>query len=184
MWSNITVHTDHVTGGTCDSNAEGIVVISFSITECMCIDDPIVPDMAHHAPVRGVSRMIHDIIQSCNLQHGTADGGEYCQLLLDYHRCDILLNGASEPSADVFVEKIRKSVGIAMACHVTALCTQGVLADFLVMATESLRSENAAAILIDRSSSESHTLSFHVRVRTANHVSVSVRKQLSIPDHS
>ena len=177
MWSSITLTDTHDQ----TENDSNMVIITFSIVE-LNIND-IVPRTMHHAIIPNVLEMIHDISRSCNSQHNTPNGGEINQLLLDYHRCAILLDGESELSVHAFVRRVRDCLGAEMARHVVVLCTQGVLAGFMELA---MRELDANMMLVDQAHAHAgaQSLRYNVYLRSTDHVDIFIRKQLSIFDLS
>lgn len=183
MWSNISVDVrdlvaDGHHGSACTETTDGdVIVISFSITDC---DVGVADPTKRRTSICSVPKTIEGIVRSCNLQHNTTTGGEFRQLLLDYDRCSILLDGAHEPTAHDFVRRIEGAVGVDMTRHVVALCTQGVLADFLELATRRLHARDPRCILVDHSRTDARSFRYRVHLRDTDRADVFVQKQLSI----
>ena len=184
MWSNISVDvfdssTDGHNDGVCtaETTDDDVIIISFSITDCdVSTTDPPV----RRTTICSVPKTIEGIVRSCNLQHNTATGGEFRQLLLDYDRCSILIDGTHEHNVHAFVRRMEGVVGVEMTRHVVALCTQGVLADFLLLATQSLHADDPDRIIVDHSRTDAKSLRYHIHLRDADRVEMFIQKQLSI----
>jgi hypothetical protein len=173
VWMDITIT---VSSGADQSGDDDATIITMQVTPHQLMP-------GYQTTMHNVPRTVDDIIRSCNGQHNVVGGGEHQQLLLDYDRCRISLNGTHEPSAHSFVKCLGDQVSAGMVRHTVALCTQGVLADFYAHATHYVNASHSGAgtkILVDHHASNIAPHTCTVSVIDPTHVNISIAKSLCI----
>ncbi len=149
MWSDITISVTD-----CEEN---IVLVAIHVCDVEAYSFSKVIEKR----IEDVFDRAEDIIKSCNTQ-----GGHVNQLLLDYRRCLIYVDGEVIPRVEDFIQLVyRKTACKRTARHVLALCTQAVMADFLAFAIDDLQSKTN--IIVDnckhaRPNPAQHTLVYRV----------------------